>query len=103
MLELFESFCDIVWHGYVDLSSLVVPIQRDSNVPSSAPLYCHSVIFLNGVIEVYFVLFAHVFYSKIVDNKSELDWSPIVCQKPGDQFSLSSASLVESLFQKLIC
>ena len=87
----------------VDLYSPVTPIQRDSNVSSSVPLCCHSVILLNGVLEVYWVLVVHVFYAKVIDNKSELNWSPIVCPKPGDQFALSVSSLVESLFQKLIC
>ena len=93
MLEFFEIFCDIVWHGYVDLSSLVGSIKRDANVSSSVPFCCHSVILLNGVLKVCYMFFAHVFYSKIVYNERELDWSPIVCPKPGDQFALLVASL----------
>ena len=72
MLELFEIFCDIVWHGYVDLSSFVGSIKRDANVSSSIPFCCHSLIFLNGVLEVCCMFLAHIFYSKVVYNKSEL-------------------------------
>ena len=86
----------------MDLSSFVVPIKRDANVSSSVPFFFHSAIFLNGVLEVYCMVFAHIFYSKVVYDERELDWSPIVCSKPGDQFALSVASLVEYLFQKLI-
>ena len=80
----------------MELSSLVVPIKRDVNVSSSVPFYCHSVIFLNGVLEVYCMVFVHVFYSKTVYNERELDWYPIVCTKSGDQFALSVTSLVEA-------
>ena len=86
----------------MDLSSLVVTIKRDANVSSFVTFCCHSVIFLNGVLEVYCMVFADLFYSKIVYDERELDWSQIVCPKPGDQFDLSVAYLVESLFQKLI-
>ena len=86
----------------MNLSSLVVLIKRDSNVSSSIPFYCHSVSFLNGVLEVYCMLLSHVFDSKVVHDECELYWYPIVCPKTGDQLALSVASLVESLFQKLI-
>ena len=102
MLELLERFCDTVWHGYVDLSSLVVPINSDANVSSSIPFCCHSVILINGVLEVYCMFLAHLFDSKIFHDECELYWSPIVCSKNGDQLALSVSSLVESLFHKII-
>ena len=86
----------------MDLSSLVVPIKRDANISSSVPFYCHSVIFLNGVLEMYCMFLTNAFESKVVHDNCELYWSPIVCPKTGDQLALSLASLVESLFQKLI-
>ena len=86
----------------MDLYSLVVPIKFDANVLSSIPLCCHSVILLNGFLGVYYMFLAHVFDSKIVHDECEMYWSPIVCPKTGDQLDLSVASLVESLFQKLI-
>ena len=72
VLELFERFCDIFWHGKADLSSLLVPIKRDANVYSSVPFCCHSLIFLNGFIEVYCMFLAHVFDSKVGHDECEL-------------------------------
>ena len=48
------------------------------------------------------MFFAHVFDFKIVHNKCELYWSPIVCPKTGDQLALLVGSRVKSLFQKLV-
>ena len=83
----------------MDLSSIVVPIKRDANVSLSIPFCCHIVIFLNGILEVYSMLLAHVFDNKIFYDDCELYWSPIVCPKTGDQLALSVVSLVESLFR----
>ena len=39
MAELDECLLDIAWHGEMDLSLVVVPIEHDSDVSFACPVF----------------------------------------------------------------
>ena len=39
-----EGLLDVVWHGEVDLSLVVIPIERDSDVSFARPVFCDVVV-----------------------------------------------------------
>ena len=83
MIELGERLLDVSRHGEVDLPLRVVPVECDSDVSSSRPIFGDVVVVLEYVHEMSGVLAAFVLDSEIVDYECELDWSCVVGPEPG--------------------
>ena len=66
MLELFERPLNVPRHGEMYLLSLVVPVQYDAYVPLSVPFSGDCVVLLQSLFEMQSVLFAHIFYTKVI-------------------------------------
>ena len=52
MLELLEGFGYVARHGEVDLSSFIVPIQRDADVLASVPFSGDLVVMFQRLFEM---------------------------------------------------
>ena len=66
VVELFECLLYVARHGYMQFYPLVISIKRDANVSLAIP-FCHDgVIFLNFFLEMLCMLFANIFYLKVV-------------------------------------
>ncbi len=65
-------FHDIVWHGKVDLSLVIIPFQVDATI-CLAPTVFNNVVsfFPEGVIEVLKVAFADILDPKIINRQVE--------------------------------
>ena len=83
----------------MSLSSFVVPIQGDANVPGSIPFRCNRIIFFKCFLEVERMFLAEIFYSEIIDYQRELYRAPCVLPKAWDELALLVSFLVESLFE----
>ena len=83
-------------------SSFVVPVQCDADVSFSVPFCCYCVVCFKCLLEVKYILFANILYSKIVHNKGELHWAPLVLPETWDKLALIIAALVESFFEDLV-
>ena len=88
VFEAGECFLDVVWHGDVDLFVFIVPIDCEANVAAAFPLVADGVVLFDGLHEVFGVFGSNVFHSKIIDDQTEADWSPIVLPKPGADLAL---------------
>ena len=49
MIALDESLLDVVWHGEVDLSLVVVPVEQDSDVPFAYPVIRDVIVLLKDI------------------------------------------------------
>ena len=76
--ETGQSIWDVVWHGEVDASGVVVPVKGEAEVAFAIPVFGDVVGFLDGVDQVVSVLTSNVLDAKIVDDKSKLNWTPIM-------------------------
>ena len=85
MVELNECLFYIDWHGEVDLSLVIVPIECDSDVSFAHPVFRDVVVESEDFHQVSGVLVAFVFDAKIVNDKSELDWSCLMYPEAGHQ------------------
>ena len=102
VIELAERLLDVSRHRQMDLLLLVVPVERDSDVPRARPVFRDVVMLFEDVHEMSGVLAAFVFDSKVIDHECELDWSRVVAPEPGHQFALAVPVLVEALFKELV-
>ncbi len=59
-------------------ATVVVPIHGNANVTVASPIGTDFVVFLQDSLEMEGMFFADIFYSKIVDNKSEGDGASFV-------------------------
>ena len=75
MIELDENLYDIVGHGEVYLSFLVVPIERDSDISFSPPVLSDFIVELEIFHDVVGVLIAFVLDTEVVNDEGELDGS----------------------------
>ena len=68
----------------MNLTSLVVPIQCDSDVPSSFPFCSYIIIIFECLLEIEGMLFANVFDSEIVYDQHKLKCAPVVLPWAGE-------------------
>ena len=68
VLELFERLRHIAWHGEMYLLFLVVPVQRNANVPFSSPISGDFVVFFECLFEAEGMFFAFILDTKIVHD-----------------------------------
>ena len=83
VLEFGESFGDIIGHGNVDLTSIVMPIDGKAKVAGASPIDVQWLFFAEGFEEVIRIRFFEIFYSKIVNCKCERSWTTLVSPHTG--------------------
>ncbi len=66
MLELFKCLLDVIRHGEVNLSLLVIPVQSYSNVTHACPIACQFVVQFEDLLKMHCMFFANVFNAKVV-------------------------------------
>ncbi len=89
------GFLDVSWHGEVYLPQFVIPIQCESKISCSVPIQVDFIILVEHAGEVFYVGFVDVFYSKIIDDQCETDWTPFVAPVSQCYFTLAVSCLVE--------
>ncbi len=59
---------DVPRHREIDDLVLVVPFNGDATIQLAFPIFGVFIVFFNGLIEMVSILFANVFYAKVVDD-----------------------------------
>ena len=83
MVESGECLFYVEEHGEVDLEDLIIPVEVNAEVAISLPIMGDGVMLLEDGHEVLRMLFADVFYSKVVNSNCEADWASGVCPETG--------------------
>ena len=78
----------------MNLTSLVVPVECDANVPFAFPLGGDGIVVLKRTLCMLCMLVSDIFDSKNVNDECEIDWSPVMLPKTGNKFALSVATFV---------
>jgi hypothetical protein len=65
-LELFKCLLDIIRHGEVNLSLLVIPVQSYSNVMRARPTAFQFVVQFEDLLKMHCMFFTDVFDAKVV-------------------------------------
>lgn len=73
VLELLECLSNVSWNREVDLACDIVPIHCDVYVLSAIPVSSNCVAFFQCKLELQDIFVPYVFYSKIVNDKCELN------------------------------
>jgi hypothetical protein len=80
----------------------VVPFDGESAVSFAIPIAQALIVFLYCVQEVLRIFPADLFYSKIVDDKGELDWARLVRPQSGRCLALCVAVVLELICQEFL-
>jgi hypothetical protein len=68
MLIFVQPFFDLLWHGYVQCSGHIIPIQLDTAVQVACPIYGKLIfVFSNACNQMVDMFFVNVFHSKIIN------------------------------------
>ena len=81
----------------MDFALVVVPVEGESDVSCSFPIYVNFLVALQDADEVVRILLTHVFNSEVVDNECEADGSPFVLPETGRCLALMVPRLFEPL------
>ena len=68
LFEMLEEFWNVFWHGNVKIMLFVVPIQYDTTVESTGPVFGIGVVFVDGVDEKVSIFFPDILHAKIVNT-----------------------------------
>ena len=79
MVESDECLFYVEEHGEVDLAALIIPVEVNADVALYFPIMGDGVMLLEDGHEVLRMIFADIFYSKVVNAKREADWVSGVC------------------------
>ena len=96
MVVLGEDRVNVVFHGKAASAFAVVPVEVDSRVKITLPVFCDVVVFFDGVSKMDGMLFANIFNAEVVYNESEHDGAPFVAPKTRGAFALVVAFLCKA-------
>ena len=71
MVEFFECSSYVAWHGDVDISLIIVPVEGESTVQFSSPVDSQVVMSFDGFDKMRGVGFLEIFHAEVVDAESE--------------------------------
>ena len=94
MVESDECLFYIEEHGEVDLVALIIPVKFNAKVAFSFTIMSDGAMILEDSHEVLHMLFANIFYSKVVNAKREADWASGVCPEIGGKCTLPASFCV---------
>jgi hypothetical protein len=86
----------------MDLVCGVVPVKREAKVSSAIPIDVDLVVLLEYAGEMFDVFLVDVLHSKVVDNKGEADWVPIVMPISWCDLALLLPCLLEALGEEIL-
>ena len=78
MIQFEAEIGDVVIHGEVAGVLSVIPLEVDSSIQITLPIFGDVVVFLEGIAQVSGVPFTDIFDTKVVDDEAEDDRTPFV-------------------------
>ena len=75
MTEFLSGMDDVSRHGDVDITLGVVPLQGESAVQGTGPIYVDFVVGLDQNNKVVRVFFGKIFDAEIINARGERGWS----------------------------
>jgi hypothetical protein len=86
----------------MDLMCGVVPVKHEAKVSHAFPVDVELAVLLDYAGEMFNVFLVDVLHSKVIDNKGEADWAPIVMPISWCDLALSVPLLVEALGEEVL-
>ena len=68
VFETLEEFWNVIWNVNVKITLFVIPIQCGTTVESAGPVFGMGVVFVDGVDEMFIILFSDILHVKIVNT-----------------------------------
>ncbi len=86
----------------MDLVCGIVPVEREAKVLGAFPINVNLVVLLEYAGKIVNVFLVDVLHSKVVDNKGEADWVPIVTPISWCDLALLVPCLVKALGEEVL-
>ena len=98
MAPFEKEVFDVILDGQATDAFGVVPGKIDAGEAGSGPVLGDFIMLKKGVAKVVSVAFVYVFYAKVVKDKAEEVWAPLVAPEAWGGGMLVVACLVEACF-----
>ncbi len=81
-MPIFLYFClDVPWHGDVNSSVDIIPIEGYPAIQVSCPILCQCVRCLQACNQVLDIVVIDVLDSEVIDHKYEQNWASVMVPK----------------------
>ena len=98
MIKTLEGVDDVDNHGEVHLQLLVIPFKVHPKVEFSFPFALNLAAFDQDGHEVIGMLFANIFYTKVIHTQNNAHQEPLVHPEPECDLDLFVSLFVQPLF-----
>ena len=71
VLELVQRFLKVIGYGNVASPIRVIPLDVKTTEQGAGPIHGYGVLFLEGLDQVFRILFANIFDAEVVNDKGE--------------------------------
>jgi hypothetical protein len=102
MAKLYDGIIEVAWHGQMDFALLVVPVGCEAQVTCAFPVGVDFVVLLEDVHERLHVVLLGVLHAKVINNKSEADWVPVMVPVSRCDLALAVACLVKAFGEEFL-
>ena len=75
MAVFCEGAIDVAWHGYIDVSFVIIPVEVQAAVELAFPVYGDFVVGLEGGNEVVGIGFREILDAEVVDTECKCCFS----------------------------
>ena len=75
ILEFIQSFCNIAWHGDINVIVYIVPFEGRITINRTNRISSDSIKFTKCVDKMVSMVCSYGFDAKIIEDKSEGDWT----------------------------
>jgi hypothetical protein len=86
----------------MDLVCGIVPVEREAKVSHTFPININLVVLLEYTGKMFDVFLVDVLHTKVVDNKGEADWAPVVTSISWCDLALPVSCLVKALGEEVL-
>ena len=102
MAESYKGILEVAWHGQMDFALLVVPVECEAQVSHAFPVSVDFVVLLEDIHEMLSIVLAGVLHAKIINNKGEADWAPVVAPVSWCDLALAVTCLVKAFGEEFL-
>ena len=102
MAPFEKEVFDVILDGQAKGAFGVVPGEIDAGKLGAGPVLGDLIMLEEDIAKVIGVAFFDVFYAKVVNDKAEEDWAPLVAPEAWGGWTLVVTRLVESFFEEFV-
>ena len=83
MVEFGKCLGHVLWHGYVNIVGVIVPVEREAKIAGAGPIFGQVVLGFKCSKEVISISFVEIFDAEVIDSEGEGGATSVMFHRPG--------------------